>query len=83
MEILWSSDSCDCKLIVDENFSYLDWREKCFIHKNMNHNALVNSVQGHNQGFNRANGTKFEKRSNKFVEKNRIRALGDSIKNES
>jgi len=80
MEMLWSSDSCDCKIIVNENFDFLDWIEKCFIHKNMNNRALIIAVQTHNIGFNEARGTNFEKRENKFKETNRIRSLGDSIK---
>jgi len=41
---------------------------------------LIIAVQNHNMGFNKANGTNFEKRENKFKETNRIRSLGDSIK---
>jgi len=79
-EKLWSPDSCVCKIIVDENFNYLDWIEKCFIHKNMSDVAFLNIVLNHNQGFNRSIGSQAVKRQNKSNEIKRINALGASVK---
>ena len=83
MEMLWKSDSCPCQLIVNENFEYQDWIEKCFIHKNMNDVAFLMIVQNHNKGMNRTAGTPAEKRLNKLNEKNRIRVLGPGVTNPS
>jgi len=79
MKMLWSPDSCDCKIIVNENFVYQDWIQKCFIHKNMDDVAFLNIVQNHNKGVNRSIGTPAVKRQNKSNEIKRINALGDGV----
>ncbi len=81
MTLLWSPDSCDCIILVDSNFNYENWIQKCFIHKNMNDIAFLNTVHIHNKNLNRPTQTRTETLTLKANEKARIRALGDPIKN--
>jgi hypothetical protein len=80
-EVKWSPDSCLCQLIVDENFSFVNWIQKCQEHKNLNGVGLLNSVHTHNKGFNQTNRSNTEKKQDKSNEKARIRSLGVPIKN--
>ncbi len=80
-EIKWSPDSCLCQFIVDENFNYINWIQKCQEHLNQNGIGLLNSVLAHNRGFNQAQKSNAEKKTDKANERSRIRNLGEVEKN--
>ena len=80
-EIKWSPDSCLCQLIVDENFKFINWIQKCKEHENLNGIGLLNSVHAHNRSLNQTSKTNQEKKQDKANEKSRIRNLGDPVKN--
>lgn len=79
--IKWSPDSCLCQIIVDENFNFVNWIQKCQEHKNQNGVGLLNSVHAHNKGFNQSQRTNAEMKQDKSTERSRIRNLGAPIKN--
>ena len=79
--VKWSPDSCLCQMIVDENFNFVNWIQKCQEHKNFNGIALLNSVHAHNRGFNESQRSNDEKKLDKSNERSRIRNLGKSIQN--
>ena len=85
MTWFWGSDTCLCQFVVDENFNYVDWIQKCQIHKNSNGVGLLTSVLAHHRGFNgRSQGNRTEKdqvKRDKANEQSRIRNLGTPEKN--
>jgi len=48
----WYCDSCDCKIIVNENFQWVDTIQKCRLHKSFNGQNWVNQVLAQNNRFN-------------------------------
>jgi len=90
-DILWGSDCCQCRLIMEirlpsPTFVFIDWIQKCDIHKGFDNQALLNVVSAHNKLFQLTlpNPTAQEKAQNQIDKRNervRILALGDPVKN--
>lgn len=53
----WSPDTCDCIVEVDiANMNYVCWTQKCFIHKGLSEQPLIDAIMTHNKSFNNAYG---------------------------
>ncbi len=76
--MLWCPDTCQCRIIVNENFEFQDWIQKCAFHKNLPAQAFFNTLHVHNKTLNV--GSRAEKQTNKANERLRIQGLGDPVK---
>ena len=90
MPLRWYSDTCDCILIVQSNFSALiSVDQKCELHKNLNDQAFLDAVLAHNQGFKivgvvpnlPTEAEKSQNDANKRAEFARILAMGNPVRN--
>jgi len=79
---IWSPDTCQC-IIEINNETFIDYIQKCQIHKNFNDQDLLDRILFHNRGF-KANGTRIDiknKQAEKATERKRILDIGDPIRN--
>jgi len=84
--VFWNPDTCHCRIEIDSNYNFIDWVQKCELHKNLNNQVLIVEVMKHNKSFNYKFGnidlnpiqTKeiAQDRKNEFT---RIKLLGDGI----
>jgi len=91
MTILWNSDCCQCILEMNvraqsPTFEYVDWIQKCFIHKDFDNQPLVNQAVNQCRFYqltvqNPTAQEKLDNRNAKATERARILALGDPIVN--
>ncbi len=45
----WKPNTCQCVLIVDSNFNYKDYDQKCEIHKTFDGDSLLQQVLNHHK----------------------------------
>ena len=89
MTILWGSDCCQCALEVEfigVNVNFINWVQKCFIHKDFSAQPLVNQAVNQCRFYqltvqNPTAQEKINNRNDKATERARIRALGSPIVN--
>lgn len=79
--IKYSPDTCDCVVEFDPNGStFSRWHQRCFLHKDLDGQALLDAVLAHNRTFkivNNATAKQVSKNvTDKRTEKTRIQSLG-------
>ncbi len=85
----FAPDTCQCILEVTFGpgiaVTFVDFIQKCFIHKGFNGQTLAQEVANHNRGFQISqNASDNDKKQNKIDKKNekaRIRTLGKPVRN--
>lgn len=87
MTILWTPDTCLCIVeieIVADNPIFINWIQKCQLHKNSSDQALVDQVAIQCRKYKiKKNSTKTENQENnrdKKIEYNKIKAMGAPVK---
>jgi len=70
---IWQPDTCDCIIEYDSDFKVTDVIARCAEHKGYSGQSLFDKVAEHNRSFNYRSASLEEK----YLEKKRIRALGD------
>jgi len=85
MPMSFTPDTCDCIVIVDnKTFQFIDWIQKCEIHKDQIDSTIIQTILDHNNSFNKANKPDKIKKQDRAKEKERIKKLGKGVKkNES
>lgn len=90
MTWIWGSDCCQCIIELDmPGETYVDWIQKCELHKNLNDQAFLDAVLAHNQGFKivgvvpnlPTEAEKSQNDANKRAEFARILAMGNPVRN--
>ena len=76
MTLRWSPNTCDCSVLVDGGFDFIDWEQKCFIHQSIPNDVFFNQLKDHNKSNNKVGANKTEIKQNAQSEKMRIRGLG-------
>jgi len=54
--IEWIPDTCDCVVIVNNNYQWIETIKKCRLHKSFNGQILVDTIKLQNRRFNMALG---------------------------
>lgn len=68
--INWFADTCQCKIIFESSGeTFVDWIQKCHIHKDVPDNDLLSTVLAHNHANN-------DTQENAKFEADRILGLG-------
>lgn len=84
----WRPDTCDCIVRVElPDMIYVDWLQKCELHKDFTSQRLIDMVKAHNNGFNSRFGNidlslqqKTDIGSDKRAERQRIRLIGSGVR---
>lgn len=85
MTTLWIPDTCQCQIIVDGSFAFVDFIQKCAIHNAaQDGTGFLNQVEAHNKTFTRRqsdpnNPTDEERQTHvdeKRAEQSRILGIG-------
>jgi len=88
-DILWGSDCCQCRLIMEiippsVNLRFVDSIQKCRLHINLFDQSYLDAVMAHCRSFSAPrNPTAQEKAQNQIDKRNereRILAMGDPIR---
>jgi len=55
--MIWSPDSCDCKLEYNSKINWVSTIQKCRLHKSLDGQNLLDTVMAQNRRFNLSHGS--------------------------